>query len=694
MPLLRPPVAARRPEITRLHGHELVDDYAWLRQKDDPAVLAHLREEDAYADAVMAPLAPLEAALYQEMLGHIQETDATVPYRDGRYWYYSRTEQGLQHPVLCRKPDLEAAEQLVLDPNELARDRPFLAIGATAVSDDGRWLAYAADVTGYRQYTLRVKDLETGRLLPLEIDLVNGLAWAADSRTLFYVTEDPVTKRQYRLWRRSIDEPASHVVYEEDDPLFDVDVSRTRDRRLILVHAFAKTSSETRYLPASAPEARLQLVMQRSPGHEYDVSHRDGRFVIRTNLDAKNFRVVTAPVEASSADHWTDLVAHRPAVKIDACDVFAGHAVLSVWEGGLEHLDVLDLETGDLRRLAHPEPVHSVSLTPNPEFHTARIRFAYQSPVTPYSVFELDMTTGQRTLLKETPVPGGFRREDYMAERVLATAPDGTEVPMSLVSRRDVPRDGTAPLLLYGYGSYGLSIPPSFSAPRLALLDRGVIHAVAHVRGGGELGEPWREQGRMQLKLNTFTDFIACAEHLVRTRRTSSDRLVIQGGSAGGMLVAGVANMRPDLFRAAIAHVPFVDVINTMLDDTLPLTTSEYIEWGDPRDPDAFAYMRQYSPYDNIRAQEYPAMLVWVALHDSQVPFWEGAKFVAKLRALKTGDRPVLLKVTFDAGHGGPSGRYDALRESARTTAFALWQMGRYTLQDLGTNRSSNSDTA
>jgi oligopeptidase B len=716
-----PPRALRRPKVTAIHGRRLVDDYAWLRGRDEVEVRAYLTAEDEYAEAVMAPLAGLQEALYQEMLSHILETDTSVPYREGDAWYYVRTEAGRQYPIFCRRSTApDAPEEVLLDQNALAAGHPFLSIGALVVSDDGAHLAYSVDETGYRQYTLFIKDLRTGALWPERFERVTSFAWARDGRTLLFVTEDPLTKRSDSLHRHELGTSSTALVYHEPDALFDIAVSRSLDRELLFLDIFSKTSTETRFVAAGTPAADWRVIVPREPLHEYDVAHRGGEFYLRTNRHAHNFRVVRAPVDAPGEANWIEVVPHREHVKIESLDLFARHAALLSWEHGLEHLEIVDLLTGTRRRVPQPEPVYGLSLGPNRAFDTTRLRFTYQSLAVPPSVLEADMDTLETARLKDTVVPGGFDRTRYVTERTWATAPDGTRVPISLVSRRETPRDGTAPLLLYAYGSYGLSIPPDFSASRLPLLDRGMIYAIAHIRGGGELGEAWREQGRMLQKLNTFTDFVACAEHLIGAGYTSSDRLAIQGGSAGGMLVGGVVNMRPELFRAAVAQVPFVDVVNTMLDAKLPLTTSEYIEWGNPNDLEPFEYMLRYSPYDNIRAQPYPAMLVKVALHDSQVPYWEGAKFVAKLRAFKTDDRPVLLKVNVAAGHGGASGRYDALREGAFTWAFVLWQLGLaaahppredagrpgvepadanaaeelQTLQERGTKSSSNNDTA
>ena len=551
-----------------------------------------------------------------------------------------------------------------------------MALGVFVPSDDGRFLAYSTDSTGYRQYTLHVKNLSTGALLPDQAERVGGVAWASDNRTLFFTTEDAITKRSDKLFRHELGSSTSALVYEEKDELFDVFLRRTRDSAVILLESVSKTSTEARYLPADKPSAPLTVIAPRTPDHEYDVDHRGDLFYIRTNKGAKNFRVVTAPVVQPSEAHWVELVAHRPDVKIQSVDLFANYLVLSEWESGLQQLELVDLKSGERHRVSFPEPVYAASVGQNYVFETATLRYNYQSLVSPPAVFDYDMTSRRATLVKRTEVPGGFDISNYQSERVFATASDGVKIPISLVFRRGSPRDGSAPLLLYAYGSYGVSVPPAFSASRLPLLDRGVIYAIAHIRGGGELGEPWRDAGRMMNKVNTFTDFIASVEHLIAQKYTSPNRLVIEGRSAGGMLMGAVVNMRPDLFKAVIAEVPFVDILNTMLDATLPLTTSEYIEWGNPNDKPAYDYMATYSPYDNIKLQVYPTMLVKVSVNDSQVPYWEGSKLVAKLRATKTDTNPLLLKVNFGAGHGGASGRYDALHETAFNWAFALWQMG------------------
>jgi oligopeptidase B len=674
----QPPMAEKKTKTTNIHGETLVDDYFWLREKTNPSVLAHLKAEDAYAESAMKHTTALQEKLYNEMISHIKETDNTVPYRWGNYFYYSRTEKGKQYPIYCRKQGtLDAPEEVVLDQNELAQGQKFMSIDTFIPSDDGNLLAYSTDSTGYRQYLLQVKDLRTGQLFPERIERVTSFAWANDNKTFFYVTEDPVTKRSDKFYRHVLGTDKTDLVYEEKDELFDISTSRSRDKAIVFLDSVSKTSTEVRYVRAAEPNAELTVILPREANHEYDVSHRNNLFYIRTNKGAKNFRVVTAPINDPSEKNWKEFVSHRPAVKIDAISLFADHAVLSEWENGLEQLEVINFKSDKRDRIKFPEPVYSAELlSSNREFNTAVVRYRYNSLVRPTSTFDYDMDTGKTTLLKEQEVPGGFNSANYQSERVFATATDGTKIPMSVVYRKGTKLDGSAPLLLYGYGSYGISVPPTFSSNRLSLLDRGMIFVIGHIRGGGELGEEWRQAGRMMNKINTFTDFIACAEALINMKYTSKDRLVIEGGSAGGLLMGAVSNMRPDLFKAVVSHVPFVDVLNTMLDATLPLTTSEYIEWGNPNEKPAYEYMKKYSPYDNVGKKNYPAIMVKVSVNDSQVPYWEGAKLVAKLRTMKTDTNPLLLKVNFGAGHGGASGRYDALRETAFDYAFMLWQVG------------------
>ena len=674
---LRAPMTEKKTKTTKIHDDTMIDEYFWLREKSNPEVIAHLEAENAYSEAVMKPTAALQDKLYKEMVGHIKETDVNVPYRWGGYFYYTRTEQGKQYPISCRKKgSLDAKEEIVLDQNEMAKGLKFFSVGAFVPSDDGNLLAYSTDITGYRQYKLQVKDLRTGQLLPEAFERVGNVAWATDNKTIFFTTEDAVTKRSDKFFRHVLGSDQTDLIFEEKDELFDIGAGRSRDKAVILLGSESKTSTEWRYLPATDPTAELKIISPREADHEYNVDHRGDLFYIRTNKGAKNFRIVTAPVANPGPANWKELIAHRPAVKIEDLDLFADHLVLSEWEKGLENIEIFDFRTNKLNRVSFPEPVYSAELAQNREFATAALRYNYQSLATPSSVFDYDMNTRKATLLKETEVPGGFDKKNYKSERLFATAKDGTKIPLSVVYRKDTKLDGSAPLLLYGYGSYGVSIPPTFSSNRLSLLDRGVIYVIAHIRGGGELGEEWRDAGRMMKKINTFTDFIDSAEYLVKGKYTSSNRLVIQGGSAGGLLMGAVTNMRPDLFKAVVAQVPFVDVLNTMLDASLPLTTSEYIEWGNPNEKAAYDYMKQYSPYDNVGRKNYPSMLVKVSLNDSQVPYWEGAKLVARIRDMRTNDNPLMLKVNMGAGHGGSSGRYDYLHDLAFDYAYMLWQMG------------------
>jgi len=668
----RPPVAEKHPLTTVVHDRTRTDDYAWLREKDRSDVVAYLKAENAYADAVMAPTRALQGQLYDEMLSHIKQTDLSVPYRKGAYLYYSRTEEGKQYPIYARKRDgAEAAEEITLDLNLLAQRHPFLGLGAYEISDDGNLLMYAIDTTGYRQYTLHLKDLRSGEVLPDRIERVTSVVWANDDRTLLLTTEDAVSKRHDKFWRYVLGSHAPALIFDETDEHYDIGAERTNDGRYVMLSSFSKATTEVRMLRADRPEDELVTLAPRSNDHRYNVEHHGRLFYIVTNRGAVDNRIVVVPEDAPQEANWREIVPERDGVHVERIDMFERHAVVRERSGGFENLEILDLETNALRPVELTDAVHALGSEPNPEFHTTVYRYAYTSLVTPKTVCELELATGTQRVLKATDVPH-YDPELYATELRHASAADGTQIPISLVYRKGTPRDGTAPLLLYGYGSYGVSIDPAFSPMRLVLLDRSVIFAIAHIRGGGELGERWRTAGHLQRKLTTFTDFIACAQYLVDEGFTTPARLAIQGGSAGGLLVGAVINMRPDLFGAAVAQVPFVDVVNTMLDASLPLTTSEYLEWGDPNVTAEFDYMLQYSPYDNVRAQSYPALLVKVSINDSQVPYWEGAKLVARLRAVGGRDNLLLLVTNFGAGHGGASGRYDYLREVAQTDAFVL----------------------
>jgi oligopeptidase B len=653
-----PPVAPKIPKVDMLHGDIRQDDYFWLREKDNPDVLAYLKAENDYTDEVTAGTKAFQESLYQEMLARIKEDDSSVPYRRGGHFYYSRTEKGKQYAIYCRKAgSLDAPEEITLDLNALAEGHPFFSLGMSTVSDDGHLLAYTTDITGFREYTLYIKDLRTGVALPRTFEKVSSVAWCADDMTIFYVTEDEA-KRPYRLWRYRPGIAGSDLIHEEPDALFRIGVERSRSLAYLFLGTGSFTSSEWRYLPAHDPAGEWQMLMPREKDHEYAVDHGDDRFYIRTNGGGqRNFRLVSAPVSDPRPERFTELIPHRDAVMLEDVEVFAGHYVTHEREQGLIRLRITQLADGATHHVEFPEPAYEASADANAEFVTRMYRFRYQSLITPASVFDYDVQTRERTLLKQTEVLGGYDPTRYRSERLWATAEDGVRVPISLVCRKETLRDGTAPMLLAGYGAYGAPYPVTFSSNRLSLLDRGYTIAIAHIRGGGELGKRWHDAGRMMHKRNTFTDFIACAEHLKKEGYTATERLWIEGGSAGGLLIGAVLNLRPDLCRAAILRVPFVDVINTMLDESLPLTVGEFEEWGNPKIREQYEYMKTYCPYTNLNERAYPLILVKTSLHDSQVMYWQPAKYVAKMRALDAGAPATLFKINLDAGHGGASGR-------------------------------------
>jgi len=680
---ITPPSARPQHTETTIHGHVLVDDYAWLRDKENPETIAYLQAENSYTDSIMEPTKVLQETLYREMLSHIKETDVSVPFRDGDYWYYTRTEEGQQYPIYCRKAgSLDAEESIILDVNELAKGESFMSLGAFTVSDDGNLLAYSIDNKGFRQYTLQVKDLRTGALLAERVERTGSLVWAADNKTLFYTVEDEEQKRQYQLFRHTLGlaHSSDALVYEEADERFNIGAGRTRDDKYIILESASHTTSEAQFVSAATPEAAFKLIAPRRDNIEYYADHRNGLFFIRTNDQGRNFRLVTAPVNDPGTENWTELIPHRPEVMLEDADLFAGFFVACERSGGLQHLRVLHFQnegttTAEPQEIAFPEPVYSAHPHVNRNFDTTTYRYAYQSLVTPSSVYEYDVTTGASQLLKQLEIPGGFDRTLYASERLIATAADGEKVPVSLVYRKDKFERGRNPLYVYAYGSYGYSLPIGFNGNRLSMLDRGFVMAYAHIRGGGDMGKPWHDAGRLMQKRNTFTDFISVVEYLTTNGYGDPARVAIEGGSAGGLLMGAVTNLRPDVFRAVISHVPFVDVMNTMLDASLPLTVPEYEEWGNPNEKDAFEYMLGYSPYDNLKAAAYPAILVKTSLYDSQVMYWEPAKYVAKLRTLKTDGNVLLLHTNMTAGHGGASGRYDYLKEIAMDYAFVLQEL-------------------
>jgi oligopeptidase B len=698
--ILEPPAARREPVEQVLHGDRRVDHYAWLRHKENHEVIAYLEAENAYTDAILKPTEAFQEKLYQEMLGRIQQTDLTVAYTLRGYLYFTRTEEGKQYALHCRRRDAAgAAEELLLDLNSLAEGHSFLGLESFEVSEDNHLLAYSTDTTGFRQYVLQIKDLRSGTTLPERFDRVTSVAWASDNRTLFYTVEDETTKRSHRLYRHVLgSKEPDPLIYEETDERFRIEVERARSGGFLLLTAASHTASEVRYLPADQPGGEFQLIAGREDNHEYYADHHPGPlsaehpgpsrnsgggvFYIRTNSGGRTFRLVNAPVSDPRRESWRETIPNRREVMLASVEAFQSHLVLFEREGGLPYLRIVDLTAAASNALAashrieFTEPAYNASIGENPEFCAAHLRFQYESFVTPRSIFDYDVRARERSLRKQQPVLGGYDPAQYVSERLHATASDGTRVPLSVVQRRDTLRDGSAPVLLYGYGSYGISVPVNFSANRLSLLDRGAIYAVAHVRGGGELGKPWHDAGRMKQKRSTFTDFIAAAEYLVENRYTRPERLVIEGGSAGGLLMGAVTNMRPDLFRIVINHVPFVDVLNTMLDASLPLTVGEYEEWGNPQISEDYFSLKSYCPYTNLERKPYPTILAKTGLNDSQVMYWEPAKYVAKLRTLKTDANPLLLKINMGAGHGGASGRYDYLREIALDYAFLLTQLG------------------
>jgi oligopeptidase B len=681
-----PPIARRVPHVLAVHGDERHDDWYWLRDRDDPEVIAYLEAENRYADAQLAPLIPLRDRIFAEIKGRVQETDESAQVSEGAWEYTSRTLVGAQYTIHCRRPrgvGPEAA-RVILDENVLAGDHDYFALGAFDVTPDHSVLAYSVDFTGGERYTLRFRDLTTGDDLPDVIeDITYGLAWADDLRTCFYVRPDDAM-RPHEVWRHVLGTPAADdvLVMREDDERFYLGIERTRSGRFVLIDASSKLTSEVRFVPTAAPASEPQVIAVRDHGHEYLVEHHwskeHDRFLIVTNHGgaARNFELVEAPCGDPGRASWTPLVPHRDDVKIDAVNAFARHIVTSERAHGLERLRVMPVDGGEIHEIEMPDPVYSAWVGPNPEYETRRLRFGYTSLVAPVTDVDYDMDTRDAQIVKVQPVLGGYDASKYVSARLWARAADGAQIPISVVHRRDTPIDGSAPAVLYGYGSYEISSDPSFRASRLSLLDRGFVYAIAHVRGGGEMGREWYEAGRLEHKANTFTDFVAAAEHLIAHDYTSAGRLAARGASAGGLLVGTVANLRPDLFAAIVAEVPFVDVVTTMLDPTLPLTVTEWEEWGDPREADAYARMKAYSPYDNVRPVDYPALFVTTGLNDPRVQYWEPAKWVAKLRDTSTSDNPILLRTEMGAGHGGPSGRYDAWRDEATVLAFVCSALG------------------
>ncbi len=670
---MKAPIPARKPHDVSIHGETRIDDWFWLRHRDDPEVIAHLHAENAHTESWFAPHAELKQQLYDEMLARIQEDDDDLPWRKNGWWTWSRTAKGRQYETWLRRRDEPGApEEVMLDLNALAEGKPFLQLGAFDVSPDARLLAYSLDETGALDYTLRARDLASGQDLPLAIEKTEDAAWGNDSRTLYYLTKDEA-KRTHRVWRHRLGAGTpDELLFEEADELFWLGLGKTRDERWIVVSSGSKDTTELRVIDADDPAAAPRVVLPRRSGIEMSLDHRHGRFYLLVNDTGRNFRLVETPAEAPSLEAARELIAHRDDVMLEDVDLFERWMVVQERDRGTLKLRVFDLTTGHDWHIPFDETVYSAGGDVNAEFTSDVYRVAYTSMVTPLSIYDVDLRTGDRTLKKRQPVLGGYDPALYDSTQIMARAEDGTEVPVSLVWRRSLRHGRPQPLLMYGYGAYGIPVDPYFSSSRLSLLDRGVVFAIAHVRGGGDRGRRWYDEGKLAKKPNSFTDLVACAEALVAQGWTTPAQLIIEGGSAGGLLVAAAANLRPELFRAVVAEVPFVDVVNTMLDESLPLTVGEYLEWGNPKEPHHYAVIRSYSPYDNLREAAYPAMYLRAGLNDSQVPYWEAAKYAAKLRTLKTDGEPVLLSVNMDAGHGGASGRYDALTERAEVLAFML----------------------
>jgi len=678
-PMTTPPIAPKQPQVLTNHGDERIDDYFWMRDSNNPKVIAYLEAENAYTEAMMQHTEPLQSTLYNEMLARIKETDLSVPYRQADYYYYSRTEEGKSYPIHCRKKgSLDAIEEILLDQNELAKGYEYFSLGTFKVSPNHQVLAYSIDTSGAEQYTLFFLDLTTFELYPETInDTYFSLAWGNDNCTVFYSKVDSAN-RPFQLLRHTLGSKSVQdiLIYEESDESYFLSVGRTRSQAYIIMSLGSKITSEIHYLDANNPNDNFQVIHPRQQGMEYDLEHHKDYFYIVTNDEAVNFKLVKAPIATPSKENWQLVIAHREDVLLSSVSAFSDYLVISERKAGLPIMRVQKLATGEEKYITFPEPTYAASLGNNPEFNTTKLRFNYTSLITPSSVFDYDMETNERELKKETEVLGGYDRTQYKSEWLLATAPDGTQIPISIVYKKGIEKNGNSPLFLTGYGSYGASYPASFSSTRLSLLTRGVAIAIAHIRGGGEMGRKWYENGKFLHKKNTFTDFIACAEHLIAQKWTSSARLAISGGSAGGLLMGAVINMRPELFKVVLAAVPFVDVVTTILDTSLPLSAMEWEEWGNPNDKTYYDYMKSYSPYDNVKPQDYPHILIIAGLNDSRVKYWEPAKWTAKLRELKTDNNLLLLKTNMGAGHGGASGRYESLKETAFEYAFVLDRLG------------------
>ena len=669
------PSAAKKSHVTEIHGDLINDDYFWLRDKDNPEVIEYLKAENAYTEQVLEPHAELRESLFQELKARIKEDDDSVPAKKDNYYYYSRVAAGKQYAIHCRKKgDLNSPEEIIIDENQLAEDRPYFSLGTFSVSPDHKLLAYSEDIDGSETYTLRIKNLETGELLPEQIEnTFYSLEWVNDNRTFYYTVLDE-SLRPYRLYRHTLGQPVEQdeLIYEEQDSQFFVGCDKSRDDRYIFLETDGKITSEQYFVSADDPQGQFEIIAPRQKGHEYSAIHHEGYFYILTNDRAENFRVDLTLVSQPQQKYWQEFIPHDPDRLIEDIDEFKDYLIIDERYQGLSQLRVIELKSQAAHYIQFDDPTYLVFGSSNWEYETQTFRFGYTSLVQPMTVFEYDLKTRSKTILKQDRIPGGYDPDRYHSERIFAPSHDGVEIPISLVYRKDFKRDGTHPLYLYGYGSYGASIDPGFSPNQLSLLNRGFVYAIAHVRGGSEMGRHWYESGKFLQKKNTFLDFVGCAQHLIAENYTRAGNIAISGGSAGGLLVGATINLKPELFKAAIAHVPFVDVLNTMMDATLPLTPLEYDEWGNPADREFYRYIRSYSPYDNVEAKDYPHLLITAGLNDPRVTYWEPAKWTAKLRLLKTDNNLLLLKTNMDSGHAGSSGRYEYLKEVALEYTFLL----------------------
>ncbi len=674
--MMQPPIAAKVPKSLEKHGHVRVDDYFWLKERDDPAAIDYLTAEHAYTTAAMAHTESLQETLFEEIKGRIKQDDETVPHKKNDYFYYRRYEDGKAHPIHCRKKaSLDASEEIMVDVNVLAEGHSYCSVGGLRVSSGQDILTYGVDTQGRRFYDTYFKNLSTGELLEDKITAVtSNKAWANDNKTLFYTKQDPQTLRSYRIYRHVLGTEVSQdeLVYEETDDTFSCYVFKTKSRKYIMIASSQTLSSEYRFVDANNPTGEFTVFLPREKDHEYNIDHMDDKFYVRTNQGAENFRLMVTSIDKTARGSWTELIPHRDDVYLSGFSLLNAYLVLTARKHGLSHLRLMPWSGLGEHYLDFGEPAYRAYPRDNYDLRSKVLRFGYSSMATPNSVFDYDMTTRKKVLLKQDEVLGGFSSDNYETRRIYAKARDGAAVPISLVCRKGMKQDGQSPLLLYAYGSYGASMDAGFSAARISLLDRGFVYAIAHIRGGQEMGRAWYENGKLLKKKNTFTDYVDCAAYLVEQKYTNPDKLFAQGGSAGGLLMGAIINMRPDLFRGVVAGVPFVDVLTTMLDADIPLTTGEYDEWGDPNKKEYYDYMLSYSPYDNVEAKDYSNLLVTTGLHDSQVQYWEPAKWVAKLRAVKTDKNRLLLKTNMDAGHGGSAGRFKRYKKTAFEYAFML----------------------